>query len=104
MSRRSIEAAQRALGDSVREVRCEKGHSRQELAELSGVPLDVVARLEEGRERPTIEIVLSIALALDVPARHLCAFLVGHDESMARLARNGDLVRQVFKAMNQDLT
>ena len=97
-SSRSLEAALRALGAAVQHARSERGIGQADLAQLSNISLEQLARIEAGVERPELGTILALSLALDVPAGDLCAFLIGHDETMAKLARNGDLLREVYRA------
>ena len=93
----------RALGEAVRDSRSDRGFTQDDLARRADLRLEQLARIEAGTERPDIEALLAIALALDVPPRQLCHFLSGHDEGMARLARDGDLLRELFKTMKGTL-
>ena len=56
------------IGEAIREIRKEKGLSQQELANLSNISQTYLSQLEVGdRFRPTLDILLKISKALEVP-------------------------------------
>lgn len=64
-----------AIGARVRALRVEREMSATELARRSGMPRQSVPRLEAGRHEPTLETVLRLAAALDVPPTAILAVL-----------------------------
>lgn len=61
----------RALADDVRRLREDAGISRAALAAAAGIDLAYVCRIEDGRERPTIDVLVRVAtiLGADFSAR-----------------------------------
>lgn len=70
-ARRVATRIHRALGEDVRRLREDAGVSRAQLAKAAGVDLAYLCRLEEGRERPTVDTYarLTAALGADLSAR-----------------------------------
>ena len=56
-----------AIGQSLKELRNERGHSARALAELSGVSAAMVSRIENGLVSPSISTLAALAGALSVP-------------------------------------
>lgn len=54
----------RALGDDVRRLRDDTGVARAALAAAAGVDLAYLCRIEDGRERPTIDVLVRLAMVL----------------------------------------
>ena len=52
----------------VKQRRREKGWSQEHLAEVSGVSRASIQRLEVGKRRPSPEIAMAVANALEIPA------------------------------------
>ncbi|MEU3629321.1 helix-turn-helix domain-containing protein [Streptomyces fradiae] len=102
------------IGRSARPGRRAAGLRREELAELAGLSVDYVVRLEQGRARnPSAQVVASLARALRLEpeerdhAYRLAGLLPPHDGTISTrvpagvqrmLARLGDLPAGVFSA------
>ena len=57
----------RAIGESLKELRRQRGHSARSLADLSGVSAAMISRIENGLVSPSIGTLTSLAEALEVP-------------------------------------
>jgi transcriptional regulator with XRE-family HTH domain len=70
-ARRQALRVHRNLADDVRRLREDAGASRAHLASTAGIDLAYLCRIEEGRERPSIETYakLSVALGADLTSR-----------------------------------
>jgi transcriptional regulator with XRE-family HTH domain len=70
-ARRRATRIHRNLGDDVRRLREDAGISRARLAEAAGIDLAFLCRMEEGRERPSIDTYakVSVALGSDLSSR-----------------------------------
>lgn len=58
-------------GDRVRELRRRKALTQAELAEVAGVSVDTIVKLENGRHDPRPKTIRKLARALDVPVERL---------------------------------
>lgn len=67
----------RLVGESLRSIRRQQGHSLDTLARASGVSRAMLGQIETGKSAPTITLLWKIAKALGVPVAQLIA---GHDE------------------------
>ncbi|MFH8977092.1 helix-turn-helix domain-containing protein [Streptomyces sp. NPDC017890] len=56
-----------AAGPRLRKLRRERGMTLADIAELTGVSESTLSRLESGRRRPSLELLLPLARAYDVP-------------------------------------
>lgn len=61
----------RALGEALRDARHERGLSQEELGLRTGVHRNYVGGIERGERSPTVEVVATLADALDVPMHRL---------------------------------
>ncbi len=61
------------VGDRVRCIRRQKGHSRRELSEMSGVSVRYLAQLEGGEGNISIALLNKVALALETPLQLIFA-------------------------------
>jgi transcriptional regulator with XRE-family HTH domain len=70
-ARRQADRIHRNLADDLRRLREDAGASRSQLAQAAGVDLGFLCRIEDGRERPSIDTYSKLALALgsDLTAR-----------------------------------
>ncbi len=66
-----MEVAMKNLGLNIRRLRKEKGWSQGQLAEKAGSHLSHINRIETGKYTPSLETVVGIATALEVPVDHL---------------------------------
>ena len=53
------------IGNSIRQLRIKKGLSQEKLAELSDLNTSYIGQIERGEKNPSVDIVYSIAKALD---------------------------------------
>ena len=53
------------------EIRTQKGYSQEHLAKLSGVSKTHIREVENGQSNPTIQVLCSLAKALQVPITDL---------------------------------
>jgi transcriptional regulator with XRE-family HTH domain len=60
-----------ALGDRLRRLRREHSLTQEELAHLSGVSQEMIAKTEQGRRHPRLTVLAKVAKALDVPLSEL---------------------------------
>lgn len=83
------------VGDSLRDIRRQQGHSLDTLARASGVSRAMLGQIETGKSAPTITLLWKVAKALGVPV----ALLIAKQEepsyqierqASARVLRNGD--------------
>ncbi|MDY5099736.1 helix-turn-helix transcriptional regulator [Clostridium sp.] len=58
-------------GENLRRIREEKRLSRRELSELSGISQSYIVKIEEGTKNPTLEVLISLANALNVKVEYL---------------------------------
>ena len=54
------------IGNRIRQFRIKKGFSQEKLAELSDLNMSYIGQVERGEKNPSVDIVYSIASALDV--------------------------------------
>ncbi len=57
--------AELKLQNRLKEVRCEKGLSQSQLAELVGVSRNTISSIETGQFNPTAKLALILCIALD---------------------------------------
>jgi transcriptional regulator with XRE-family HTH domain len=63
-ARRRATRVHRALGEEIRRLREDAGISRTALATASGIDLAYLCRIEDGRQRPTIDVLIRAAAVL----------------------------------------
>ncbi|MFF2651451.1 helix-turn-helix transcriptional regulator [Streptomyces sp. NPDC058045] len=66
-----ILTARRAIGNRIRAVRLHRCLTQERLAELAGLDRQTINRIEQGHAAASIDNLLRIARALDVPLRDL---------------------------------
>jgi transcriptional regulator with XRE-family HTH domain len=66
-----LSAVLRGVGPRLRELRREAGSTLAELAETTGISTSTLSRLESGGRRPTLELLLPLAEAYQVPLDEL---------------------------------
>lgn len=59
------------VGENLRKIREEKGLSRRELAEKSGISQSYIIKIEQGTKNPTLEVLKSLATGLNVKIESL---------------------------------
>lgn len=59
------------VGPRLRALRRERGGTLAQLAERTGISVSTLSRLESGRRKPTLELLLPLAKAFDVPLDEL---------------------------------
>jgi transcriptional regulator with XRE-family HTH domain len=59
------------VGDRLRQLRQERSYTLAELAEATGISVSTLSRLESGKRRPSLELLLPIAQAHQVPLDEL---------------------------------
>ncbi|KOG21824.1 helix-turn-helix domain-containing protein [Streptomyces viridochromogenes] len=57
----------RAIGERIRAARLHANLSQEKLAELAGMDRQTINRIEQGHASPTLDTLIRIAVALDVP-------------------------------------
>lgn len=62
----STRAAQKDLGRRVAELRRDRGHTQESIAEALGMLAPNYARIEQGRQNVTLDTIVRIAKVLDV--------------------------------------
>lgn len=61
----------RQVGCRIRQLREERGLSQEALAELAGISRHTMYRTETGARSASVDVVIKLAAALDVPVDHL---------------------------------
>jgi transcriptional regulator with XRE-family HTH domain len=69
------ESTPQTLAANIKRLRERKGHTQQELADLSGVPRPTIANLESGGANPTLSVLLKVADSLGATIEELVAAL-----------------------------
>lgn len=59
------------VGDRLRQLRQERSRTLAEMAELTGISVSTLSRLESGKRKPSLELLLPIAQAHQVPLDEL---------------------------------
>src|SRR4051812_23757323 len=67
------ESTPQTLAANIKRLRERKGHTQQELADLSGVPRPTIANLESGGANPTLSVLLKVADSLGATIEELVA-------------------------------
>lgn len=78
-----------AVGPRLRALRRERGATLSQLSDTTGISVSTLSRLEAGRRRPTLELLLPLARAHGVPLDEL----VGEDPAEDPRVRRGSFVR-----------
>lgn len=60
-----------AVGPRLRAIRRQRGATLEQLAELTGMSVSTLSRIESGRRRPTLEVLLPLARAYRLPLDEL---------------------------------
>jgi DNA-binding XRE family transcriptional regulator len=80
-----------AVGPRLRVLRKQRGATLEQLAESTGISVSTLSRLESGRRRPTLELLLPIARAHHVPLDELVgAPMSGDPRIYPRPVQRGD--------------
>lgn len=77
------------LGARIRRKRRENSLTQEELAQISGVSLDMISKIEQERRQPRLQVLFKLARALDVPISELIDSkprLDGRDDGASVLA------------------
>jgi transcriptional regulator with XRE-family HTH domain len=77
------------LGARIRRKRRENSLTQEELAEISGISLDMISKIEQERRHPRLPVLFKLARALDTPLSELIDSkprLAGRDEGASVLA------------------
>lgn len=86
------------IGARIRQARNERGWSQQKLAEEAGLRRATVNDIENGKANPTLDTLLSIAIALDKP---LVSLIPLPPEERAKQGELPDWIREALKHMIQ---
>src|SRR5258707_3677138 len=79
-----------AVGPRLRSLRQRRGATLAELSETTGISVSTLSRLESGGRRPTLELLLALARAHQVPLDELVGAPPGDPRVRARpVPRNG---------------
>ena len=62
------------LKNNLKEVRCQKGLTQEELADLVGVSRQTIISIERYKYKPSLELGLKLALTLDIKIEELFYF------------------------------
>jgi transcriptional regulator with XRE-family HTH domain len=73
-----------AVGPRLRAIRKQRGATLEQIAELTGMSISTLSRIESGRRRPTLEVLLPLARAYRMPLDEL----VGAPATMLIAARD----------------
>ncbi|GAA1897525.1 XRE family transcriptional regulator [Asanoa iriomotensis] len=80
------------VGERLRALRRQRGATLAELSEATGISISTLSRLEAGRRKPTLELLLPLARAHQVPLDELVgAPETGDPRVHARPIRRGDV-------------
>ncbi len=79
-----------AVGPRLRDVRRRRGGTLAEISEATGISVSTLSRLESGGRKPTLELLLTLARAYQVPLDELVGTPAGDPRVRSRaLKRNG---------------
>lgn len=67
----NLDALLEAVGPRLRAVRKQHGSTLEQVAELTGMSVSTLSRIESGRRRPTLEVLLPLAQAYHMPLDEL---------------------------------
>jgi transcriptional regulator with XRE-family HTH domain len=73
MTMAEIDAALAGVGPRVRQLRTRRGRTLTDLASETGISKSTLSRLESGQRKPSLELLLPIAYAFEVPLEELVA-------------------------------
>jgi transcriptional regulator with XRE-family HTH domain len=86
----TIQGALAEVGPRVRQLRTQRDITLTALAEATGISKSTLSRLESGGRRPSLELLLPIAVALQVPVDELIGTLRVADPRVQATARRVD--------------
>jgi len=66
-----LDATLDAVGPRLRAIRKQRGSTLEQLAELTGMSISTLSRVESGQRRPTLEVLLPLARAYSMPLDEL---------------------------------
>ena len=66
-----INAALSSIGQRLRAIRRRRGRTLEQLSELTGMSISTLSRIESGKRRPTLEVLLPLAQAYRMPLDEL---------------------------------
>lgn len=78
--RRMDEEGLEMLGQRIREVRKQKNMSQEDLADVSGLALSQIGRMERGEINATLSSVFSICRALEIEVSMLFTFTLAKED------------------------
>ncbi|NEE02520.1 helix-turn-helix domain-containing protein [Phytoactinopolyspora halotolerans] len=78
------------VGPRLKRLRTQRGVTLAELAERTGISKSTLSRLESGQRRPSLELLLPISMAHQVPLDELIAAPRGEDPRIRPRPRNTD--------------
>jgi transcriptional regulator with XRE-family HTH domain len=89
------------LAANIKRLRERKGHTQQELAELSGVPRPTIANLESGSANPTLAVLLKVADSLGATIEELVASagaggVVHRARTLPERRKGGAMIRRLI--------
>jgi transcriptional regulator with XRE-family HTH domain len=84
-------------GDAIRQARSARGISEAELAKDIGISKEFLCAMEAGQKRPTLEILLLIALRLEIAPKQIYG-TIGDDPKAARLTEHSDMIMDLYEA------
>lgn len=63
----NLDAVLDAVGPRLRAIRRQRGYTLEQIAELTGMSVSTLSRIESGQRRPTLEVLLPLAQAYRMP-------------------------------------
>jgi transcriptional regulator with XRE-family HTH domain len=84
-------------GDAIRQARSARGISEAELAKDIGISKEFLSAMEAGQKRPTLEILLLIALRLEIAPKQIYG-TIGDNPKAARLTAHSDMIMDLYEA------
>ena len=91
-----IEDIQRSLGEAIRSARKEQELSLPSMARLVGVAVHEMAAIECGQGTLGVELLLRIAMVLEIPPERLYGVAAQQHEEIARLLKPGSVVYDLY--------
>ncbi len=71
MGSRPLSSLEQAFGETVRNLRTERGVSQEELADASGIHRTFLSQVERGLKSPSLRTMSGLAEALEIPLHQL---------------------------------